>query len=340
VSQLPRNVDVVIVGGGFAGMSTAWWLARRGVRDVLVLEREAELGRYASGRCAGLGRQLAEDDLVTGLTISGTSYLRGELAHAWSPTGGILTFDSLEHAQSYVERAARMGVVALPIDRAQVLAHWPQLEHLEIAAALHVPTDGLIDVYALLGTYAKGAQISFETGVERIIPTERGATLLTNRGSFVARVVVDATGAWAGRTTGDPPLDSFKRHLFVLEAVPPSMAPYAWHLGASELYVRTTEDGIVVCPADTTRVEAGDQKPDPAGEALLRTKLERSPLAATPVLRSWACQRTFPPRWGMKLERDATRPWLVWAVGLGGHGATASAAVGETVAGLVISALG
>jgi glycine/D-amino acid oxidase-like deaminating enzyme len=42
----------------------------------------------------------------------------------------------------------------------------------------------------------------------------------------------------------------------------------------------------------------------------------------------------------MKLERDVTRPWLVWAAGLGGHGATASAAVGETVASHVIAALG
>src|SRR5688572_33154020 len=94
VNELPRSVDVAIVGGGFAGMATAWWLARRGVRDVIVLEREAELGRYASGRSAGLGRQLAEDDFTTALTVTGAAYLRSELAHAWSETGGILTLDN------------------------------------------------------------------------------------------------------------------------------------------------------------------------------------------------------------------------------------------------------
>jgi glycine/D-amino acid oxidase-like deaminating enzyme len=41
----------------------------------------------------------------------------------------------------------------------------------------------------------------------------------------------------------------------------------------------------------------------------------------------------------MKLGRDARRPWLVWAAGLGGHGATASPAVGETVAVAVVEAL-
>jgi glycine/D-amino acid oxidase-like deaminating enzyme len=41
----------------------------------------------------------------------------------------------------------------------------------------------------------------------------------------------------------------------------------------------------------------------------------------------------------MRLGRDESRPWLVHAVGLGGHGATASAAVGETVAASLMSSL-
>ena len=41
----------------------------------------------------------------------------------------------------------------------------------------------------------------------------------------------------------------------------------------------------------------------------------------------------------MRLGRDPSRPWLVWAAGLGGHGATASAAVGRVVAAAVIDAL-
>ena len=339
VTQLPRTVDVAIVGGGFAGMATAWWLARRGVRDVIVLEREAELGRYASGRSAGMGRQLAEDDLLTGLTVTGAAYLRMHFPHAWSPTGGILTFDSVDHGRGYAERAARMGLQTARLDRAQVLAYWPQLERVDIAVGLHVPSDGLIDIVALLAGFAEGTRVVTETSVERFIPTERGATLLTSRGTFVARVVVDATGAWAGRTSGDPLLASYKRHVYMLEAEPPPGAPFVWHLGGCELYVRAAGDQIMVSPCDTTQVEPGDQKPDPGGEALLRSRIAQSQLAAAPIARSWACQRTFPSRFGMKLERDPTRPWLVWAAGLGGHGATASAAVGETVANLAINAL-
>lgn len=338
--ELPRTVDVAIVGGGFAGMATAWWLARRGIDDVIVLEREAELGRHASGRSAGLGRQLAEDDLITGFTVTGAAYLRKHFANAWRETGGILTFDNVDLARGYAARAERMGVRTSRIDRAQVLAHWPQLAAVDIAAALLVPSDGIIDIGALLHAYAEGTRVILDTAVERIIPTARGATLLTNRGSYVARIVVDASGAWAGRTTGDPPLASFKRHVYVLEAAAPERAPFVWHLGGSELYVRACGDQIMVSPCDATQVEAGDQEPDPSGEALMRARLAASSIQAAPIARAWACQRTFPTRLAMKLERDADRPWLVWAAGLGGHGATASAAVGETVANLVIHALG
>jgi D-arginine dehydrogenase len=340
VTQPPRSIDVAIVGGGFAGMATAWWLAREGITDVIVLEREPELGRYASGRSAGIGRQLAEDELATGLTVTGAAHLRKYFPHVWSETGGILTFDRVEVARSYAARAQRMGVPATRMERAQVLAYWPQLELVNIAAALHVPSDGIIDIQALLATYAEGVRVIRETTVERIIATERGATLFTGRGTFVARVVVDAAGAWAGKITGDPPLDSFKRHVYVLEAVAPTAVPYVWHIGDAELYVRSIDGKVMISPCDATPTEAGDQQPDPTGEALMRTRVAASSLATAEIAREWACQRTFPKRLAMKLERDEKRPWLVWAAGLGGHGATASAAVGQTVAGFVRLALG
>src|SRR5688500_4219513 len=126
VTELPRSVDVAIVGGGFAGMATSWWLGRRGIADVVVLEREAALGRYASGRSAGLGRQLAEDDLVTGLTVVGASHLREFFTPVWTETGGILTFDHKDHARDYVARAERMGVAIKRLTRDAVIAQWPQ----------------------------------------------------------------------------------------------------------------------------------------------------------------------------------------------------------------------
>ena len=86
------TVDVAIIGAGFAGTATAWALSRAGVTDVVVLERATELGRYASGRGAGIGRQLADDDHTTELTVRGSQLLRDELSDCWSPTGGAPIF--------------------------------------------------------------------------------------------------------------------------------------------------------------------------------------------------------------------------------------------------------
>ena len=64
-----------------------------------------------------------------------------------------------------------------------------------------------------------------------------------------------------------------------------------------------------------------------------------SPLGGLPITRRWACQRAFTEDRKMRLGRDPNRPWLVWAAGLGGHGATASPAIGEKVASAVVEAL-
>ncbi len=337
---MPAAADVVVIGGGFAGLSTAWTLAKRGIRAI-VLEREADIGMYASGRSAGLGRQLAEDDATSRLTIRGAELLRTEFAAAWSPTGGVLTFDDAALAQGYLERAARLGVAIETLERDAVVAMWPTLTDLPIGAAIRTPSDGVIAVKELLAIYATGATIVRGATVTRVEPAATGATVTTAQGAIAARVVVDAAGAWAGAATADPALASYKRHLFVLASEPVADAPFLWHLGARELYLRADHGATLASPCDAARIEPTDQQPDLVGESHLRAVLEIAApdLADAAIVKRWACHRSFTPDRQMRLGRDPDRPWLVWAAGLGGHGATASPAVGERVADAVIAAL-
>jgi D-arginine dehydrogenase len=338
VHEIPTTCDVAIIGGGFAGVATARALAQRGIRAI-VLEREPALGRFASGRSAGLGRQLAEDDGTSALTVRGAAILRGELAEAWQPCGGILSFDQPEDAEAYAARAARLGVEVQRMDRDGIVARWPGVAALPIAAALYVPSDGVIDVAALLAALARDVAVVCDAAVNRLAPGGRGVRIDTPRGSVDARVAVDATGAWAGELTCDPPLASFKRHVFVLEAAAEAGAPFLWHLGAGELYVRGDAGRLLISPCDATATTAADQQPDAGGDEMLRLRLAASAWSAAPVVRRWACQRAFTADRQMRLGRDPARPWLVWAAGLGGHGATAAAAVGEVVADACIAAL-
>lgn len=336
MTALPTRIDVAIMGGGFAGCATAWALASRGIRSV-VLEREPELGRYASGRGAGLGRQLAEDDHTTTLTIRGAELLRAHFPELWLPTGGVLGFDDPNHARSYVERAARFGVAHAEISAEAVRGMWPVLDRLAVSAAIQVQGDGVIDVRGLLDRLAERVEPVRGAEVTRI---EEGE-VTTTRGTISARVVVDASGAWAGQLTGDPPLEAYRRHLFVLEAAAAVDTPFLWHLGHEELYVRPDRRGVLASACDGAVSAPGDHQVTAEGEAGLRARLrEAAPgWAEIPLVAGWACQRSFAPDRRMRLGRDPHRSWLVWAAALGGHGATAALAVGEAVAAEVCRAL-
>jgi glycine/D-amino acid oxidase-like deaminating enzyme len=343
-TDLASTSDVVILGAGFAGCATAWALARRGI-EALVLEREPELGRYASGRGAGLGRQLCEDDDTSTLAMRGAALTRAYFPQAWHATGGILCFDTTPHAAEYVARAQRLSLAHAVLDRAQVLAQWPQLTDLPIASAIHLPTDGVIDAMTLLRGLAQDRRIELSTHATKLLAKPGAVEVRVESRAIAtkvieARVVVDATGAWAGAITGDAPLESFKRHLFVLEAAPSGAAPYVWHVGDRELYLRADGDSLLVSPCDADVTTAQDQQPSANADARLRARLQVAPqLAKAPIVKRWACQRAFTPDRRMRLGRDPQRPWLVWAAGLGGHGATAAPAVGEVVADAVVQAL-
>ncbi|WP_143301965.1 FAD-dependent oxidoreductase, partial [Candidatus Entotheonella palauensis] len=58
------TADIVIVGGGIAGASLAYFLSRRGVSDVILLERESTLGYHSSGRSAAISREWNEDPVM------------------------------------------------------------------------------------------------------------------------------------------------------------------------------------------------------------------------------------------------------------------------------------
>jgi len=179
VGDLPASANVVIIGAGFAGVATAWALQRLGISDVLVLEREVQPGRFASGRSAGLGRQLAEDEDTTRLTVRGAALMRQ--LPAWAPTGGMLSFDDEVTANAYLDRARRHDVAVEPGLKDLVMARWPQLPDLRITHALLVPSDGTIDVGGLLSLLSQGVRIEVATPVVRVEAANRGASVVTSR---------------------------------------------------------------------------------------------------------------------------------------------------------------
>lgn len=347
---VPARARLVIVGGGFAGAATAYALARAGVPDVVVVEREPTCGYHASGRNAALCRQLTGDDAVTDYTIRGAAFLRDPPAGfsdrpLLRTTGSVLLRASSDGLRALAERAAARGLPHERMSMGALAAMWPRLSTVPAAGGVLFPTDGVIDIHALLTGYLAGARrggVHIETGCAVVaVEAAAGGRLRvdTSAGAIDAGALVVAAGAWAAEVGalggGRAELVPMHRHLFTTEPVADldRGAPFVWHLD-DEFYVRPEGAGFLISGCDEKQAPPGDAVVAAGAADALAAKLDRvAPgLADLGVARAWACLRTFAPDRRLRIAWDEAAPRLFWVAGLGGHGATASAAIGEAAA--------
>jgi D-arginine dehydrogenase len=343
----------VIIGAGFAGASTAWGLARLGEGPGVILERESAVGVHASGRNAGLLKISEDDEVVRALAIRTSEHLKP--VEAVDPNlihrAGGLTLAPADRAAGLDELDRHLRHDGVPSERwpaARARERFPFLRHVVFDAALWCPSEGVVDVHALLTHYLRAARAGGFTlrtgcGVEDlIVEAGRVVGVETSAGPILADVVIDATGAWAGRlgrAGRHLPLQPVRRHLFVsgpVEGVTREL-PFVWVEGA-EFYFRSEGDGLLLSPCDQTPSDPGMPSTDPAAAEMLADKLSRHApgLGNLSLRKAWACLRTFAPDRRPIIGADPDLPGLFHVSGLGGFGVMTSAAVGELAALLLL----
>ncbi len=230
--SLPSHAEIVIVGGGIAGCSTAYHLAKLGKRDVLLLE-QGKLTCGTTWHAAGLIGQMRPNRNMTrmskyGIELYATLEEETGLATGWKQCGSVnvaSTPERMKVLRKQVALAKSFGVDVEEISPQQAGELYPVMRTDDLHGAIWIPGDGKANPADLAMSLAKGARNGGVRIVEDIevngVITENGRVvgLKTAQGDVACEVVVNCAGQWArqfGRLAGvNVPLYSAE-HFYVV----------------------------------------------------------------------------------------------------------------------------
>ncbi|MCM2390906.1 L-2-hydroxyglutarate oxidase [Streptomyces albipurpureus] len=215
------DCDVLVVGGGIVGLSTAYALTRAAPgTKVVILEKEPGTARHQTGRNSGVihsGIYYRPGSLKARFAVRGAAEMVkfcAEHGIAHQVTGKLIVAtgrDELPRLHALVQRGRENGIPVRELGPAQIMEYEPQVRGL---AAIQVETTGVCDyvaVAARLGTEATAAGAEIRCGEEVVAVDRRawGVAVRTSSGAIVrARAMVNCAGLYCdqvARLTGDDP---------------------------------------------------------------------------------------------------------------------------------------
>jgi sarcosine oxidase, subunit beta len=204
-----RTADVVVIGGGVNGASTAFQLTALGVRDVLLVERR-HLAAGATGKSGALVRMHYTNDAESRLALESLKVFRDFDAIVGGQCGfeavGFVQLVGPEYREALrrnVARQQRLGIDTREISLDDTRVLLPGVDLGAVGAAAYEPGSGFADPTATAYAFAAaaeraGARIQTHCEALRIV-TEGGrvTAVETSAGRVATRAVVVAAGAWA-----------------------------------------------------------------------------------------------------------------------------------------------
>lgn len=352
--SLAGTADVVIVGGGIAGLTAAVELAAHRAGSIVLLEQDSAPGRHSTALNASLLLQLTEDPVAAKVAIASRPFYV-ELAAGepvrFRPVGSLLLFsgDGAEaRCRARVDAGRRLGLDVELLTSEAAARRVPILDASRFVAAAACASDGVINIAATVQALTRRAElagIKIHCGVQvnALKSSDNRVTgVTTSAGTIKAGTVVIAAGAAASRlgaTIGAPlPLRVTRRHLAVTEpwdAIDPAW-PFAWDLDAG-FYFRPEAGGLLWCPCDVAEAPDGDIAVRPETIAATRELAARLIPSASglSIDRAWAGLRTMTPDDRFVIGPDPRLQGLAWLAGLGGHGMAGGPAAGRMLAQLL-----
>ncbi|MER6143241.1 FAD-binding oxidoreductase [Streptomyces sparsogenes] len=348
---VPPAADVVIIGGGVMGASTAYHLAEAGVTDIVVVER-GELGCGSSGKPIGGVRAQFSDPLNIEL---GNRSLRAYQDFPHRPgadirldtVGYLFLLTSERQAADFETCVSLQNSLDVPsrmIDPAEAQRLCPYLSTDGLVAAAYSPTDGHARPGLVVRGYADaaaraGVTFATHTAVTGIDTTgDRVTAVHTDRGRIACSTVICTAGAWSGRI-GDMagvhlPVRPVRRQLaFTAPLAPPApRIPFTIDF-SSTAYFHNSDDGLLFGLADPDQPDGFDTTWTPEWLELFRAVVRhRAPaLADMETVGGWAGLYEVTPDHNALIGRSDELGNFLYATGFSGHGFLQAPAVGEVM---------
>jgi D-arginine dehydrogenase len=350
---VPFTSDILVVGGGIAGLSAAAELSKNA--RVAVLEAEEQIGFHSSGRSATMVHYALGDRLVRALTLASRAFFE-------SPPDGF-TDVPLGHRMPVLVHAREEERGALEALEAEIRA-FAELERLDAWAihdlcpllkddAVHGIADrnGIrLDPHALLQgnlRQLKNRGGELHTGA-RVGSIERSGgawTVSSDRGeTFSAPVLVNAAGSWADQIAGlarvEPlGVQPLRRTIITFDAPPGTKLeglPFAKTVG-DELYFAPESGRLFASPMDEVPSDPMDAQPDEYEVALAAYRMqERTTVKVERIHSRWAGLRTFTPDKHPAVGFAGDCEGFFWLAGQGGYGLQTSPAIARIAASLML----
>ncbi|MFG1669365.1 NAD(P)/FAD-dependent oxidoreductase [Streptomyces sp. Y7] len=345
------HAHVVVIGGGVMGTSIAYHLARAGVRDVVLVERD-ELASGSTSKAAGGVRAQFSDELNIQLgarSLQAFARFGLEMGHdiGLHRVGYLFLLSTPEEVAGFeasVRLQNSLGVPSRMIDPAEAQRLSPLITTDGLLAAAFSPDDGHCTPESVVHGYAAaarayGARIlrhNDVTGIE--LHGDRITAVTTTIGRITTETVICAAGPWSrsiGAMVGvDLPVVPLRRQVAVTEPVgglPPHL-PMTIDFTTS-LYFHSEGPGLLLGMSDP------DERPGFATDThdrwipRLAAAMERRAPALLDLRRTggWAGLYEVTPDHNALIGEATSVSRFLYATGFSGHGFLQGPAVGEVV---------
>ena len=349
------SADILIVGGGIAGLSAGSALAKHA--KVIVLEAEEAVGYHSTGRSATMLHYALGDPQVRELTLASRPLFEDPPAE--------FTDVPLGHRASVLIHAREDELAALDQLYAGI-APFATLERVgadgirDICPVIRTDDGGAVaglidrhgirlDPHALLQAHVRALRVSGGEVVTnaRVSSVHRSSgrwDVSTERGeTFSAPILVNAAGAWADSVAaaagiGTLGLQPLRRTIITFDG-PSGVDTSGWPFAktvSDHLYFAPESGRLFASPMDEGPIDACDAQPDEYDVALAAQRVEeRTTMRVDRIHSRWAGLRTFAPDRHLIAGFDPRAEGFFWLAGQGGFGLQTSPAMARIVESLI-----